>query len=140
MEIKFYFCDHCKNVALKVVDHKVPLFCCGEKMTELVPGTVDAAVEKLLAAQEALERKDGAFAFEYDDFTFTMTNAFLPSDDGTNVNKLIQGGSAASYGKLFDGAYGRDFELLWDVSSNHDEDGELPDYVELPLTLHMPAR
>ena len=24
-----------------------------------------------------------------------------------------------------------------DVSSNHDEDGELPDYVELPLTLHM---
>ena len=98
---------------------------------------VDAAVEKLLAAQEALERKDGAFAFEYDDFTFTMTNAFLPSDDGTNVNKLIQGGSAASYGKLFDGAYGRDFELLWDVSSNHDEDGELPDYVELPITLHM---
>ncbi len=98
---------------------------------------VDAAVEKLLAAQEALERKDGAFAFEYDDFTFTMTNEFLPSDDGTNVNKLIQGGSAASYGKLFDGAYGRDFELLWDISSNHDEDGELPDYVELPLTLHM---
>ena len=37
MEIKFYFCDHCKNVAIKVVDHKVPLFCCGEKMTELVP-------------------------------------------------------------------------------------------------------
>ena len=48
MEIKFYFCDHCKNVAIKVVDHKVPLFCCGEKMTELVPGTVDAAVEKHL--------------------------------------------------------------------------------------------
>ena len=43
MEIKFYFCDHCKNVAIKVVDHKVPLFCCGEKMTELVPGTVDAS-------------------------------------------------------------------------------------------------
>ena len=21
MEIKFYFCDHCKNVAIKVVDH-----------------------------------------------------------------------------------------------------------------------
>ena len=59
---------------------------------------VDAAVEKLLAAQEALERKDGAFAFEYDDFTFTMTNAFLPSDDGTNVNKLIQG--AVSYTHL----------------------------------------
>ncbi len=104
---------------------------------DVTQSTVDAAVEKLLAAQEALERKDGAFAFEYDDFTFTMTNEFLPTDDGTNVNKLIQGGTADSYGKLFDGVYGRDFELLWDVSSNHDEDGELPDYVELPLTLHM---
>ena len=98
---------------------------------------VDAAVEKLLAAQEALERKDGAFAFEYGDFTFTMTNEFLPSDDGTNVNKLIQGGTADSYGKLFDGVYGRDFELLWDVESNWDENKELPEYVELPLTLHM---
>ena len=48
MKVKFYFCNHCKNVAVKVVDHKVPLFCCGEKMTELVPGTVDAAVEKHL--------------------------------------------------------------------------------------------
>ena len=98
---------------------------------------VDAAVEKLLAAQEALERKDGAFAFEYGDFTFTMTNEFLPSDDGTNVNKLIQGGTADSYGKLFDGVYGRDFELLWDVESNWDENKELPEYVELPITLHM---
>ena len=48
MKVKFYFCNHCKNVAIKVVDHKVPLFCCGEKMTELVPGTTDAAVEKHL--------------------------------------------------------------------------------------------
>ena len=48
MEIKFYFCDHCKNVAIKVVELKAPLFCCGEMMTDLVPGTVDAAVEKHL--------------------------------------------------------------------------------------------
>lgn len=46
MDVKFYICNHCKNVVVKVVDHNVPLFCCGEKMTELVPGTVDAAVEK----------------------------------------------------------------------------------------------
>ena len=25
MEIKFYFCDHCKNVAIKVVDSPVLL-------------------------------------------------------------------------------------------------------------------
>ena len=48
MKIKFYFCNHCKNVAVKVVDHKVPLCGCGEKMTQLIPGTVGAAVEKHL--------------------------------------------------------------------------------------------
>ena len=31
---------------MKLVDSKVPLVCCGEKMEELVPNTVDAAGEK----------------------------------------------------------------------------------------------
>lgn len=31
MEIKFYFCDHCKNVAIKVVDHKVPCSAAGKR-------------------------------------------------------------------------------------------------------------
>lgn len=46
MDIKFYKCNHCGNVAVKVVDHGVPLVCCGEKMEELVPGAVDGALEK----------------------------------------------------------------------------------------------
>ena len=46
MNIKFYKCSHCGNIAIKVVDSGVPLVCCGEKMEELVPGSVDAAVEK----------------------------------------------------------------------------------------------
>ncbi len=45
---KFYVCSHCGNLAKKVIDKGVPLFCCGEKMEELVPGTVDASQEKHL--------------------------------------------------------------------------------------------
>lgn len=46
MDVKFYICEHCGNIITKVEDSKVPVMCCGQKMTELVPGTVDAAVEK----------------------------------------------------------------------------------------------
>ena len=48
MATRFYKCNHCGNVIQKVVDSKVPVVCCGEKMTELIPGTVDASVEKHL--------------------------------------------------------------------------------------------
>ena len=41
MAVKFYVCPHCGNVIQKVVDSKVPVVCCGEKMQELVPNTVD---------------------------------------------------------------------------------------------------
>lgn len=79
--------------------------------------------------------------FGLDDFDITMTNEFLPNDDGTNIEKLIQNGKANGYTKLFDGnkegSGARDFEFLWDVASNHGEDGKLPEYVTLPLTMHF---
>ena len=46
MATKFYKCNHCGNVVLKLVDSGVPLVCCGEKMVELHPNTVDASTEK----------------------------------------------------------------------------------------------
>ncbi len=46
MELKFYLCEHCGNIVVKVKDKGVPVMCCGQKMTELVPGTTDAAAEK----------------------------------------------------------------------------------------------
>lgn len=48
MATKFYKCRHCGNVIEKIVDSKVPVVCCGEKMEELVPNTVEASVEKHL--------------------------------------------------------------------------------------------
>lgn len=46
MELKFYICEHCGNIIAKVKDAGVPVMCCGQKMTELVPNTEDAAQEK----------------------------------------------------------------------------------------------
>lgn len=46
MATKFYKCRHCGNVIEKVVDSGVAVVCCGEKMEELIPNTVDASGEK----------------------------------------------------------------------------------------------
>ncbi len=43
---KFYICSHCRNIAEMVYDTDIPLHCCGDKMDELIPGSVDASVEK----------------------------------------------------------------------------------------------
>ena len=48
MKVKFYICRHCGNVIHKVHDAGVPVVCCGQKMEELVPNTVDASGEKHL--------------------------------------------------------------------------------------------
>ena len=46
MDVKFFHCKHCGNVAIKPFDSGVGLVCCGEQMEELAPNTVDAATEK----------------------------------------------------------------------------------------------
>lgn len=46
MEQKFFICEHCGNIVAMVKDKGVPVMCCGQKMTEIIPGTTDAAVEK----------------------------------------------------------------------------------------------
>lgn len=44
--MKFYICKHCGNIVAYVTNKGVPVSCCGEKMEEIVPGTVDASKEK----------------------------------------------------------------------------------------------
>ena len=43
---KFYVCETCGNLVGMVHASGVPMMCCGKKMTELVPGTVEASKEK----------------------------------------------------------------------------------------------
>ena len=43
---RFYLCKKCGNVVSMIVKGGGSLVCCGEKMEELVPNTVDASAEK----------------------------------------------------------------------------------------------
>ena len=43
---KFYICEHCGNIVGMINDSGVPLVCCGQKMTKLEAGTVEASREK----------------------------------------------------------------------------------------------
>ncbi len=46
MNNRFYICEHCGNLIGMINDAGVPMMCCGQKMTELRPGTVEASHEK----------------------------------------------------------------------------------------------
>lgn len=57
MEQKFYICEHCGNIIAMVKNSGVPVMCCGQKMTEIIPGTTDAAVEKHVPVYEMKDNK-----------------------------------------------------------------------------------
>ena len=42
----FYICKHCGNLIGMIKNSGVPVICCGEPMSELIPGSVDASHEK----------------------------------------------------------------------------------------------
>ncbi|MBQ1448860.1 MAG: desulfoferrodoxin Dfx [Coriobacteriales bacterium] len=46
MDITFYICKKCGNIAVKAHDSGCALSCCGEEMSILEPNTTDAAQEK----------------------------------------------------------------------------------------------
>lgn len=46
MKQRFYICRHCGNIIAFVKNTGVPVMCCGQKMEEIVPGSVDASQEK----------------------------------------------------------------------------------------------
>ena len=45
---KFFCCKRCGNIVVFIKNSGVPMICCGEKLTELEPNTVEASVEKHL--------------------------------------------------------------------------------------------
>ncbi|MBQ7038297.1 MAG: desulfoferrodoxin [Clostridia bacterium] len=51
-ETRFFVCEHCGNLIGMIHDAGVPMMCCGQKMTKLEPGTVEASVEKHLPVVE----------------------------------------------------------------------------------------
>lgn len=45
-ENRFYICEHCGNLVGMINESGVPMMCCGQKMTLIEPGTVEASREK----------------------------------------------------------------------------------------------
>ena len=72
--MKFYKCNHCQNLIEIVDDRKVNPVCCGEKMMELVPGKVDASLEKHVPVVEV---KDGVVEVMVGSVAHPMTEEHL---------------------------------------------------------------
>ena len=51
----FYSCSRCGNMAEMVNSSGVHPFCCGQKMDEMIPGSVDASSEKHTPAVKVSE-------------------------------------------------------------------------------------
>ena len=91
MEQKFYVCEHCGNIVEVVKDAGVPIVCCGQKMTELVAGTTDAAVEKHVPVYEVT---DGKVSVKVGEVEHPMVEAHyiewvsLRTNKGTQMKKL----------------------------------------------------
>ena len=46
MKQKFLICRHCGNIVAMIRDKGVPIYCCGEEMQPLIPGSTEASGEK----------------------------------------------------------------------------------------------
>ena len=74
MDVKFYRCSHCGNIAVKPLDAGVPLVCCGQKMDLLEANSQDAATEKHVPKVDVA---DGAVHVEVGEVLHPMTDAHL---------------------------------------------------------------
>ena len=52
MKQKFLICRHCGNIVAMIRDKGVSIYCCGEEMQELIPGTTEASGEKHIPVYE----------------------------------------------------------------------------------------
>lgn len=56
-ETRFYICEKCGNTVGMIHASGVPLVCCGQKMTAIEAGTVEASREKHIPVVEVSEGK-----------------------------------------------------------------------------------
>lgn len=57
MEQKFLKCEHCGNIVAVVKNVNDSIICCGEKMKQIIPGTIEASREKHIPVYEIQENK-----------------------------------------------------------------------------------
>ena len=88
---KFYICEKCGNIVEKHENSGVPVVCCGQKMTELVAGTVEASREKHIPVVEV---KDGVVTVTVGSVLHPMSEehliswVYLETDKGSQKKVL----------------------------------------------------
>ena len=91
---RFFICKHCGNMIGLIQDKGVPMICCGEKMAELVPNTVEASVEKHLPA---ISLSEGALEVQVGNTAHPMEEAhhiafvYVETENG-GQRKCLQAG------------------------------------------------
>ena len=71
---KFYVCKKCGNIVGLIVSGGGELVCCGEKMSELVPNTVEASTEKHLPAVTVTGDNHGTVSVQVGSVPHPMTD------------------------------------------------------------------
>ena len=93
-ETKFYICNHCGNIIGKIHDGGVSVVCCGEKMKQLIPGEVEASVEKHLpvvtAAKNSVNVVIGSVNHPMTE-EHSITWVYLQTDKGGQRKNLLPG-------------------------------------------------
>ena len=93
-EMKFFVCEHCGNMIGVIHDAGVPMMCCGQKMTKLEAGTVEASHEKhipVVSAEGDLVRVDiGAVAHPMAE-EHSILWVYLQTDKGGHRKNLNHG-------------------------------------------------
>ena len=93
-EQKFYICEKCGNLVGKIHDSGVPLVCCGQKMTRLEAGVVEASREKHIPV---VELGDGRVTVSVGSVIHPMTEEhsiswiYLETDKGGQRKSLSPG-------------------------------------------------
>lgn len=104
-EQKFFVCKHCGNFVGMVSDKGVPLVCCGEKMQELVPNTVEASNEKHLpdvkVTGDTVEVQVGSVPHPMEE-KHHITFIYLQTEHGGQRKGLKVGGEPKAVFKLVD--------------------------------------
>lgn len=107
MAVTFYRCEHCGNIIIKLVDSSVPVVCCGDKMKELIAGSVDAAVEKHVPV---VTEEDGIVRVSVGSVEHPMTSehyishVVLETDAGIQIAELHPGDKPEAVFSLVKGA------------------------------------
>ena len=90
-DIRFFICKHCGNIITMVHNAGVPVVCCGEKMSELVPGSTDAATEKHVPVVEVngneVQVKVGSVAHPMEEKHFIQW-IYLQTKEGVQSKSL----------------------------------------------------